>query len=335
MRVLYIGLYGEGQTCKMRGETIKKILNPSLFQVIDIQIPFQNANRILRSLAFRYKIGPFVKLINKYIVERLNDNYDLVWVDKAIFIDLDTTLLLKKRTKLLIHFTPDCAFFDNKSLPFYDSIRMYDKVVTTKSFEVELYQKYTDRNKIILTTQGFDSSIHFPLSKFEQKKGVVFIGLYEKNREIVLQNILENGIDLKLAGMNWESFVRKNKDYPNLYYLGKGIYSNEYSRIVSSSLFGLGLLSKRMPELHTTRTFEIPACGTALITEGNSEVLKYFTSSEAIFFDNLIQLVEKIKYYQANLNELENLTLAGYKRVNADNRDYGSIIKNILLNEIN
>ena len=37
-----------------------------------------------------------------------------------------------------------------------------------------------------------------------------------------------------------------------------------------------GLLAKWVPELHTTRTFEIPACGTALVTERNSETALVF-----------------------------------------------------------
>lgn len=37
-------------------------------------------------------------------------------------------------------------------------------------------------------------------------------------------------------------------------------------------MFARGALSRRFPERHTTRTFEIPACGTVLITEWNEEI---------------------------------------------------------------
>ena len=195
-----------------------------------------------------------------------------------------------------------------------------------------MYKKYTTiKDNIILTTQGFDSSIHKPLCEFENKKGVAFIGLYEKEREIILQNILDAKINVTLAGPNWDSFYKKNYNNPHLNYLQKGAYGSDYSKVISSSLFGLGLLSKRMPELHTTRTFEIPACGTALITEINSETIQYFNSSEAIFFNNPTEIVQKILYYSSNLDKLKIITDNGFKRVCVDKRDYENIVRKILI----
>ena len=47
---------------------------------------------------------------------------------------------------------------------------------------------------------------------------------------------------------------------------------------------GLGLLSKWIPEKHTTRTLEIPACGTLLVTEKNEETAAFFEDEDVIFF---------------------------------------------------
>ena len=96
-------------------------------------------------------------------------------------------------------------------------------------------------------------------------------------------------------------------------------------------MFGLGLLSKRFPELHTTRTFEIPACRTALLTERNQETQSFFQETEAIFYENTDELIKKVKYYQEDTNELELITRRGYDRVNLEGYDYYSLLKNIIV----
>src|SRR5690606_8820615 len=106
----------------------------------------------------------------------------------------------------------------------------------------------------------------------------------------------------------------------------KGIYGPDYAKTLSTYQFSWGALSKWIPELHTTRTFEIPACGTALITERNSETSSFFTEKEAIFYNTPEEMITKIKYYQNNPEKLELLIDKGRARVIKDGRDYKTII---------
>ena len=86
-KVLYIGIYKDGTTSQMRANVLKRILNDWEFHLIDTDIPFSDSNRIFRSISFRFKIGPLVSLINKYIIDHTKEGYyDLIWVDKAIFV---------------------------------------------------------------------------------------------------------------------------------------------------------------------------------------------------------------------------------------------------------
>ena len=68
-----------------------------------------------------------------------------------------------------------------------------------------------------------------------------------------------------------ESFAKKHQNNPNLIYLGDGVYGKDYVTTLQNAKMAWGALSKWVPELHTTRTFEIPACGTALVTERNQK----------------------------------------------------------------
>src|SRR5690606_9234510 len=122
---------------------------------------------------------------------------------------------------------------------------------------------------------------------FEEKADeVAFVGLAEASRFETVSTLLSEGIPVKLAGRGWRNFLRKHRGNPALHFVGEFLGGEDYTRFLSSSRFALGLLSKRFPELHTTRTFEIPACGTVLVTERNRETSTFFGEDEAAFFSS-------------------------------------------------
>lgn len=329
-RCLYIGINSLGTTSAMRAEKLREILSDWEVSIIDTDIPKRTMSRIWQSVGFRYKRGPLIARVNKYIKDNLNGYYDLIWVDKAIYITIETTMILRKKAKKMVHFTPDPAFFFHKSHNFRSSASSYDYLITTKSFELNNYCAASgSKDKVIFTTQGFDKNIHRPIVEFSKKYGVCFIGHYEKDREEIIKRFLDNGIVVKLAGIHWEKFV-KNNPSRNLIYLGQGVYGEDYVKTISSSYFSLGFLSKWIPEKHTTRTFEIPACKTALITEYNDEIASFYDDKEVIYYNNLDEMVDKVKFYLNHKSELEQLIENGYNKVISGGYDYESIIRYIL-----
>ena len=312
----------------MRANILKKVLRPENFQILDLHLPFFGTNRFWRSIGFRWKQGPLIKRTNNFITNGLNSKYDLIWVDKAIMLTPETTKLLKSHTSYLIHYTPDTAFFQNKSSLFFKSLPFYDCLITTKSFDIPLYKQYIPQDKIHLLTQGFDSTVHFPRLSFAQKGDhVLFIGLYEPARAELISELLKNGIAVHLAGYHWRTFVRKNT-YPGLTFLGNSVLKDQYALEVSKAKFALGLISKRFPELHTTRTFEIPACGTALITERNKETNAFFAEDEVLFYQDTEDLLAKVRYYAHKPKALKKLTEKGTQKVQAF--DYESQFRKLL-----
>jgi spore maturation protein CgeB len=332
MKVLYIGQYTLGTTSRMRGEALKAIIRPNIFEVIDTHVPFYKTHRLLRSFGFRYKKGPLINNINKYIVAALKEEtYDLIWVDKAVFVTPKTTALLRSKAAKLVHFTPDPAFTFHKSKLFLKSLPYYDFLVTTKSYELEHYYKYIKTEKVLYATQGFDAKLHKPSEyPFSKKEGFVFIGHYEDQRGEVLEKLLQNDIKITLAGIKWNRFAKKHQNNPNLIYLGDGVYGEDYVKALQNAKMAWGALSKWVPELHTTRTFEIPACGTALVTERNLETQSFFKDDEAIFYTNENDLIEKITFFMNNDKPLEVLTKKGASRAVTSAYDYSSILNAIL-----
>lgn len=331
MNVLYIGEYGYGSTCSMRGEALKKVLENSDFKLVDVSQSLKNHSRLFRSLGWRYQIGPLVNSINNSITNKLDRTYDLIWVDKGMFITPRTIQIMRKKAGVLLHYTPDMAFYSNHSRFFTHSLPVYDCCVTTKRAELDLYRKFGAKN-IVFTTQGFDNDIHRSYHTFEQKSGIVFIGLHEPFREKIIEALLDASLPVKLGGVNWGKVVKRHKNNLNLEFLGESLFAESYARAISGACVGLGLLSKRFNELHTTRTFEIPACGTALATERNQETEKFYIEQEAIFFNDIEEAIDEIKQKLYNKFELEKITNLGTLKVRSGGYDYQSIVSNILHN---
>ena len=329
MKVLYIGQYTLGTTSRMRGEALKAIIRPNIFEVIDTHVPFYKSHVLWRSFAFRYKKGPVVNRINTFVLSKLSGTYDVIWVDKAIFISPQVTKQLKSLAKKLIHYTPDTAFKGNRSKCFYRSLSFYDFVLTTKSFEKADYLKYIKKEKLMFIPQGFDKNVHYPRHTFQQKeRKVLFIGLYEPSRGDVIKALLNHNIKVEISGKNWMSFINAQNS-ANLKFLGEGLFNDAYAKAISSAHLSLGLVSKRFPELHTTRTFEIPACGSVLVTERNTETTQFFNEDEVLFFSNEEDMVDKISKLLLDDEALQQIAQKGHHRATTSGYDYQSQLLHI------
>jgi spore maturation protein CgeB len=293
-------------------------------ELVNLSPIILNTPKIFRSLGWRYKVGPMISRINSVITKKIkNSTYDIVWVDKGVFIKPEIIQQLRSKTKKLIHLTPDPAFLYHKSRFFNKSVKFYDYCITTKSFEIDLYNKSGAQHCIYLT-QGFDKEIHRPLMEFDEKKyEVCFIGHYEKERAELIQLLLDNDIEVVIAGIKWEGFVKKNT-HNKLKYFGPHLAGEDYARLINESRIGLGLLSKWIPEKHTTRTFEIPACKTCLVTESNNEIRDFFLDTECIEFSDSEDCLRKVQLYLATPDKIKELSELGFNRVIMDRRDYES-----------
>jgi spore maturation protein CgeB len=334
MKAAYVGILTPGSTSRMRAEWLRKLTPDWQWDWLDTDVPLTNTARVAQSLAYRFQIGPAVDAINASVSRWIGDrSLDLAWIDKAVFLRPSTMRALRTRSTRLIHFTPDTAFHANKSRHFNATLGSFDLLVTTKSFEVAEYDRRGARDKVFLTTQGFDPLVHYPRQETgERSHEVAFVGLAEPSREEFVANILDKGISVRLAGAGWQSFVRARQDDSLLHFEGDALFGDSYSELLSKCWIGLGLLSKRFPELHTTRTFEIPACGAVLATERNSETTKFFDDDEALFFDDVSDVAEKAGrlFASSTDTELAGIAAKGRARVLKDRRDYPSILSGIL-----
>ena len=316
----------------MRAEVLRSLTPEWSWDWIDTDSAIIESARIWQSAAYRLKWGPATRRLNALVAARVGVPYELIWVDKAVFLWPETVAMLRRAAERLIHYTPDAAFHTGNSRFFEQTMETYDLLVTTKAFEVDEYAGRAGKESVLLTTQGFDSRVHYPRNGPElRQKEVVFVGLAESDRMDCVETLLKHDIPVRVFGLGWRRFLRRFGDHPSLSFGGEGVFGEEYAAALSRSWIGLGLLSKRFPELHTTRTFEIPACGALLATERTSDTVRFFSDDEALFFDSHDELADKVSsMLAAGSSMLMPAAERGRSRVQADKRDYESILAGVM-----
>lgn len=332
MKALYVGIQTAGTTSQLRADTLRRVV-PCEWTMIDTDRAFLPFPRWARSLWFRLRTGPAVQALNRLVCREIGDeSYDVAWVDKGVCLWPSTIRKIRSVARRLIYYTPDTSFMANGSRFFRATAHLYNFIVTTKSLEIDSFRKLIDADRLALVTQSYDSQLHIPRMEFAQKrKEAVLIGLYEADRGHCVQTLLSRGISVRLAGRGWAAFLRKNSGNTLLHFEGEEVFGVRYAEMLSQAMIGLGLMTKRFPELHTTRTFEIPACGTALATERNAETSAIFREDEAVFFGDYNDLADRILSLFAEPAKLQAVTNAGIQRVQQGDFSNEKVIRRIMV----
>jgi hypothetical protein len=171
------------------------------------------------------------------------------------------------------------------------------------------------------------------------------LGGWEPRRERLLHDVACSGVNLKIWGGYWDFLhdgkwsLRKHVILRQLAggdqfrvhkdqllaqaHQGNEVYADDYARALTGSKIGLGFLRKVCPDQHTTRTFEIPACGSLLLADRTDEHREFFEEGrEAEFFGSREELLDKIKFYCANDDARTRISRAGYERCISGKYDY-------------
>ena len=156
--------------------------------------------------------------INKRLIDQvLEDHYDYIFIIKGNLIKPNTLKKIKsvsKNTKLISWSSDDMMQAHNSSYFYLLSLRYYDLVVTTKSFNATPYElKKYGAKKVLFQNNAYLESIHSPIkedSKILKDDSVLFIGFAEKERFESMNFLARNGIKVDIYGSGWEKiFIKK------------------------------------------------------------------------------------------------------------------------------
>ncbi len=276
--------------------------------------------RPFRSLAYHANLGPPVWQLNKAIGACVNSlgSTDLIWIDRGRWIYPETLLRLKERTgATLLHYTLDTHLVFHQSRHFDVCIPLYDLVVTTKPFEIQLYRDAGARD-VVLVLQGYDSRFTPVTPSVDELatygSDVCFIGRSDQYYARRLNAVRRVAARLRIWGAGWPQYARFHP-WARAHVGGEGIFGARYPRALACAKIGLGLLSKYFPETTTTRSFEIPATGVFLLAERTDDHRALFTEGvEAEFFETDDELQDKIRFYLRHDSVRAKIAAAGRER---------------------
>lgn len=319
-RILYIGQLTKGGTCQYRMQALMSLgCNVTPFDTSGYTMVADRP--ISTRIAHRFNVGPIINQLNMELsgfAESLDESFDIVWVDKGKWISPDTLKTLKNRASLIAHYTADPQLVFNRSKQFTSSIGLYDLLITTKPFELNLYKQLGSKN-VMYVNQSYEKSVLYPrpLSNTDRAKfgsDVTFIGRCEWHYLNAIHAATKCKCDVKVWGPKWRRYTFV-MPWLRAAYKGTGLWEQDYGAALSAAKISLGLLSKRYPETTTTRTFEIPACGALMIAERTEEHLTLFEEDkEAVFFSSNDELISKISFYLRNDSLRDRIASNGHKR---------------------
>lgn len=325
MRILSIGQFqadGESNTCLHRNWALHK-----LGDVLDIDSTLPSELKLKHSIynklfvRFYLPIHFYFADLQNRIVEAIkSDIFDIIWIDKGIYIEESTFKMIKRYQKngIIVGYSPDNMMKrHNQTQCFLDTLKYYDYYFTTKSYIVDQLKKL-GCSKVFFVNNAFESTFHKPylVNETERKRlggKVGFIGKWEKERCESIIYLVTHGIPVRVwGGGKWLRY--KNK-FQNLTIEDKGLFSSDYNRALSAFDISLCFLRKINGDQQTTRTMEIPACGSLLMAERTHEhELLFKDGVEAVFFSNNKELLEKCQYYLNNPDQLQAVARAGLLR---------------------
>ena len=347
MNILSIGGFsglGESNTCTLRDKVLQEF--GTVEHVDTTKVPYNLHYRICNRL-FRLGLNvplPDLSGANREIKRLVRSNpshYDVIWIDKGIVIDKTTFKTIKQTQpdSKIIGYSPDWMMGrHNQSRQFIESLPFYDCYVTTKSYAVE-EMKNAGCKDVIYIGNAFQKGFHrpFELSVEEHEKydcEVGFIGAYEEERAESIKYLADNGIRVDIWGnYRWKEFC---DGHHNLMFRGTELVSDEYCKALSGCKISLCFLRKMNKDLQTTRSIEIPACGSFMLAERTSEHLDLFKEDEeAVYFSDNQELLDKCRKYLTDVVARKRIAEAGHRRCVSSDYSYHGRIRQILHHVLN
>lgn len=305
---------------------------------------------IFNRLQVKYSI-PFYTLISVNLrliktVKKENPCILIIWIGTQIFpISLKKIKQINKNIQIIsyVHDDPFAHIYNKSYKSFYKyfwknylrGIQNYDLNLYSKKLNViESYNFGSKKSNIF--RQYFVPEIHKIIPLTENEKliyncEVTFAGHYENDGRLeVIKFLVDNGIIFNLYGDSSWSFIDFST-WPKNFRKFNRISGIEYSKALNGAVISLCFMSKLNRDQYTTRCFEIPACGSILMSEKTNELCELFNEGEeAYFFQNKEELLEKVKLVLGSNKIKSKIVTNAQLRLLKNNDDIDSKIKNLL-----
>jgi len=146
------------------------------------------------------------------------------------------------------------------------------------------------------------------------RSDICFLGHCEPDRRLPAMQALIDGIDcrFRLNGSRWREFGRGR---PWGRWDTSELQGEDYVAGINGAKIALAFFSAWNRDSFTRRAFEIPACGTFMLSQRTEAMREMFREDvEAAYFSSPEELVDKAKYYLRHESQRSRIAEAGRQR---------------------
>lgn len=262
---------------------------------------------------------------------------DLVYITNAHLCWPGTLRQIRAKKIPVMCFYHDPQWVNRDGSRFSQNITLFDLIVTTRKWHEDEF-KNAGAKAVAIVRFGFEPTVHRPVEidqKVLEKYGadLTFIGTLENQRNIDFHELLKSEFpyQFRIWGNLWEQLPKSSP--VRACWQGQSVYEQEIPVIYAASKIALHWVNwephgadpaLKKGDQHNSRTFQIAACGGALmLAQCTDEHLQFFEEDkEAVFFSDVKELREKLDYWLAPARDTERRQVAQAARERCLEEDY-------------
>lgn len=317
MKILYIG--PRSGTAEHRIHALERLGHQVTVVDADGALPFRRFVDIWCFHTGSFGLNWFIK---RYILSQVKGlTFDLVFVDHGEEIGPATVVAFRKIAKLVVNYNQDNPYVPRDGLRyrlFLKALPYYDLIATHRLSSAQAARRAGAR-RVLQVREAADEVVHRPIALTDEDRArysaqVAFIGTWMPERGPFMLRLVERGVPLRIYGGRWNKAPEYEKLRP--YIVLGNLEGDDYVKAIRGAQIALGLLSKGNEDLHTTRSFEIPAIGTLFCAERTTDHLDmYREGEEAVFFDGPDECADRCLSLLAQPERINQIAAAGLSRV--------------------
>jgi hypothetical protein len=321
---LFVGGCGRGQVSRRRAELLMR--RGFDLQVFDTDRFLAEAGALARQLTVRTQAGPVIERLNRDLaaVVRSLPQDAAVFLDKPVWIRPATVELMRDRRLRTVAYTVDDPFGPRRDgvwRLFIKAIPLYDLHIVPRTISIEDFTR-AGAQRVVLKRVSYDPRFHYPAHppRGEFPLGYSYIGSPYEQRPAFLAALSESlgaaGAKLSVFGPNWMHW--RNRSYGRRLAAGPPLWEADYRDAIWSSLACMAFLTRLNRDEISHKAVEIAACGRPPVLEPEELHADLFKDGEsAIFFTSVEECSDKLIYYHAHPEKLQDIGLRASQVVRA------------------
>jgi spore maturation protein CgeB len=295
---------------------------------------------VLHRIQYGLLWGPLIVKINKnFIFKCINEKPDVIWLHMATVIRPGAIKSVKSHLPSckIVVYTHDNPFAEDAKnrvwKNFYKSIPLAHIRIAHRHADFQGYQGYGQKANFLMRSY-FIPQEEFPLPVNKVPVNFhcdfVFAGHFEDDGRVqYIERLMHLGYKVNLFGGGWnDNSMRLSDNSPikNLLPIYPAVGEN-YRFAINGAKVALSFHSTLNQDTYTTRSFQIPAMKTTMLSVYSDDLASIYTENEISFFSDIEGFEQKARKLISDEQLRKDKAEAAFNRVYNDGHDINSRMK--------